>query len=257
MDRDLMARKLKDGLFISAMMGVTNGMRLAQLAMHADMLQIGMFARDDVDHAARDIRFVLPGEDALYVNLLRPQVQAARGVMPDVIVGWNTAPGDYESAERFACIAADSGADLYEMNFSGGYGKLVKRQLIRAMAMTHNWSSLVQWIKGLVALQRIPIVAKFYAEMEHVDFPKLAEMLSGIGLFGIHLNVRGVDERRPNVEIVRTVRPRFDGVLLASGRVTTREHLQELLAAGADCVGVARGIAEDPLLIRKLAIIRR
>lgn len=248
------ALRLKHGLFISAMMGVINGRAAARIGANACMVQLGAILKEDLEHLTHDPRFVLPGEEREYAALLRNEIRPVREALGDVPVCWNTAAGDVESAVRFANAAAAGGADLYELNFNGGYGKLIKKAIIRAMALPRNRETLIACVRELVQRSPVPVIAKFYAGMRGVDYGELAEQLSGFGLFGLHLNVRSATEWAPNLEVVGQVRPRFEGVLLCSGRVRTRDHVDGLFEAGADCVGIAQALVQDAFLISKLAL---
>jgi len=252
MDRDEIESKLRRGIFVSAMLGVLDGKTAALVGRHACMIQLPAIIKEDLEHITHDPRFCLPGEEEEYVELLRGEIAPIREALGAVPVAWNTATGDVDSAIRFANAAERAGADLYELNFNGGYGKLIKRTIIRAMVLPQNRDTLLEWVRELVERARIPIVAKFFAGMHGVDFGEVAEQLSGFDLFGLHLNVRSLTEMAPDVEVVRRVRPRFDGVLMCSGRVTRYEHAAALFEAGADCVGVARGLVEDGHLVSKL-----
>ena len=254
MERSELIKKLRGGLFVSAMMGIIDGKTAARIGTHAAMIQLGAIIKEELDHITHDPRFCLPGEEDEYTQLLRAELAPIREALGAVPVAWNTAAGDVESAVRFANAAESAGADLYELNFNGGYGKLIKRSIIRAMVLRQNRGTLLDWIQQVVDRSSIPVVAKFYTGMHGVDFAEAAEQLSGIGLFGIHLNVRSLTEMAPNVEVVLNVRPRFDGMLFCSGRVATSEHVNALFAAGADCVGVAKGLVDDAYLISKLAL---
>ena len=254
MNRDELAQHLRGGLFTSAMMGILNGRTLARLGNHASMVQLGALFTEDTTHLSKDPRFVYTREEEKYAQLLRQEIEPIRESLGAVPVSWNTAPGDAISAIRFAAAADMAGADMYELNFNGGYGKIIKRNTIRAMAMAQNHETLLGWIREVIQRSDLPICVKFFTGMHGVDFTALAEMLSGIGLFALHLNVRSLKELRPNYDVVAEVRPCFDGLLLCSGRVTTAEHAKRLFKAGADCVGVAKGLVDDAFLISKLSV---
>ena len=258
MDRDSIQIKLKRRLFISAMMGVTNGVVCAQYGTDADMVQLGAIIKEkDVIHLKRDPRFVVPGEEEEYVGLLRTEVQTVRAALSDVVIAWNTAAGDEDSACRYARIAAEAGCDLYELNANGGYGKLIKKHIIRALILPHNRKALVDWLRLLVLASPIPVVFKFYTGMHAVDYVQLVEDIAPTGIFAVHLNVRHPTEFRPNFELVSDLRPYFDGVIFCSGRVSKREDVDLLFAAGADCVGVGRALIQDPEMITKLSRLRK
>jgi tRNA-dihydrouridine synthase len=222
------------------------------------MVQLGAIIQEkDVDKLTHDPRFVVAGEEAALAELLREEVRTVREALRDVVICWNTAAGDEDSAGRFAAIAAEAGADLYELNANGGYGKLIKRHIIRALILPHNRPSLLEWLERLTEVSPIPVVLKFYGGMHGLDYVQLVKDVSNCGLFAIHVNVRHPTEFRPNVELVRELRPHFPGLMFCSGRVTTVSDVWDLYAAGADSVGAASGLVREPNLISKLALSRK
>jgi 2,4-dienoyl-CoA reductase-like NADH-dependent reductase (Old Yellow Enzyme family) len=89
--------------------------------------------------------------------------------------------------------------------------------------------------------------------MDGVDFTEVLEEIAPIKrLFGIHFNVRAEQEEAPDMAFVRRVRPYVKGLLLCSGHVTERAHVDALLTAGAVCVGIAKGVLDEPGIIARL-----
>ncbi len=257
MDREQLNRRLQGGLFLSSMMGETDGAFVARHGQGASMVQIGALVADAVDRS-HEQRYLLPEAQADMVPILQKEVECARAVLGDVPIALNAAVGDLESGIRMASAFHEAGGDIFELNVHGGYGKLLKRGLLRAMALPENRPTLVEWLEELCRLD-IPVVVKFRAGADDVDF---AEVLRELGpvqqLFGVHFNVRAEGAARPDIQFVRTMRPNVKGQLWCSGHVQTRTHAVALLSAGTDCVGIAQGVLDQPDIIARLrAEVRR
>jgi len=244
--------RLKGGLFISSMMGCTTGAFVAERGRGAGMVQIGALVADATDRS-HDARYLLPIEEDDMVPVLAREVEVARAGLGETPIALNAAPGDLTSARRMARAFRRAGGDLFELNCHGGYGPLLERGLLRAMALPENRPVLLAWLGELCRLE-VPVVVKFHARTEGVDFAEVLDELAGISdLFGIHFNVRLPHRAEPDTAFVRRMRPAVPGMLWCSGHVTTRAHVDALFEAGADCVGIAQGVLDDPGLITRLA----
>ena len=137
MDREQLNRRLQGGLFLSSMMGQTDGTFVARHGQGASMVQIGALVADAVDRS-HEQRYLLPEAQADMVPILQKEVESARAVQGDVPIALNAAVGDLESGIRMASAFDEAGGDIFELNVHGGYGKLLKRGLLRAMALPEN-----------------------------------------------------------------------------------------------------------------------
>jgi len=249
MKRTELAEHLRGGLFISSMMGRTDGVFVAEHGDGAAMVQIGALVAD-LEDRSHDERFLLPEQQEDMVPVLKREVDAARAALGATPIGLNAAPGDLESAVRMAGAFREAGGDIFELNVHGSYGKLLRRGLLKDMVLPQNRSAMIEWLEGLCALD-IAVVAKFLSSMTEVDFVEVLEAVGEIeGLFGVHFNVRCGDG--PNLAFVERVAPHVNGVLFCSGHVRTRADVDALLAAGADCVGLAQGVLDEPGIIARL-----
>jgi hypothetical protein len=194
----------------------------------------------------------LPLDENEMVSVLEMHVKAVHSAIPDMLIGLNGAPGDLDSALRMARAFYRAGGDIFELNCHGGYAPLLERGLLRGMMMPDQRIRLHEWLQELCMLQ-IPIVVKFNGTVTGIDVIELLDSIRDIrDLFGVHFNVRDSEETKPNTGLVRLLRPKVDGVLFCSGFVTGKEHVRALEAAGADCIGVAQGIRDNPTIIRSL-----
>jgi len=247
-----LANRIQGGLFLSSMMGWTTGDFVAQRGRGAAMVQIGALIADAEDRS-HDSRFLLPLEENDMVPVLAAAVQAAREGVGDTPIALNGAVGDVESGCRMARAFREAGGDLFELNCHGGYGKLLERGLLRAMALPTNRPTLIEWLEALCELD-IPIVVKFHGHMEGVNLAEVLRDMAHIErLFGVHFNVRSVEGKQPDVDLVRRLRPLARGVLFCSGHVRSREQADALFRAGADCVGLAQAVLDDPQILERLA----
>jgi len=246
-----LAGRLKDGVFISSMMGVTNGEYVAKHGEGACMVQVGALVADAIDRT-HDPDYLLPLEQEDMVPILAKEVAPVRQALGDMPVALNAAPGDLESAIRMANAFHEAGGDIFELNCHGGYGKLLERGLLRAMVRPEYRPTMIEWLEELCRLT-IPIVVKFNISTEGVDFVEALEQIRHIDdLFGVHFNVRSKAEKEPDLAFIRQVRPHVAGVLHCSGYVTDRARLDAVIEAGADCIGISQGLLDDETIIRKI-----
>jgi tRNA-dihydrouridine synthase len=251
MRREELQERLDGGLFISSMMGVTDGRWVADRAAHTRMVQIGALLADAQDRS-HDPSCLLPVEESDMVPMLERQLQPVRERWAELPVCLNGAPGDLESALRMARAFAKAGGDLYELNCHGGYAKLLERGLLRNMVLPENRATMRAWLLELCRLP-IPVVVKFDGTMEGFDFLPVLETVSDItGLFGVHFNIRDSAGKQPNQSLVRQVRPHVGGMLWCSGYVRSADQVAELRAAGVDCIGIAQGLRDDPAIFNRL-----
>jgi tRNA-dihydrouridine synthase len=248
----MLESRLRGGLFISAMMDITDGTWVAERAKGAGMVQIGALIADleDRDH---EKRFLLPEAEKEMVPILEAHVRSVRERWGDLPICLNAAPGDLESSLRMARAFETAGGDLIELNCHGGYDKLLRRGLLRAMALPENRSVMHQWLVELCKLS-IPVAVKFNGTQTGIDFPEVLDGMADVdGLFGVHFNIRNQSDGEPNIPLVKTIRPHIGGLLFCSGYVKTRAQVAELFASGADCIGISQGLLDDPKILEDLS----
>ena len=251
MTRDELTSRLKGGLFLSSMMKITDGAFAAERGGGASMVQIGALLADRTDRT-HDPACLLPDDEEAMVSQLMVEITAVRSVLGDTPVALNAAPGDLPSALMMARAFSEAGGDIFELNCHGSYGKLLERGLLRAMALPENRQSMIEWLRELCNLP-IPVVVKYNASTEGVDFSDVLNELTLIPrLFGVHFNVRSGDQK-PDEDFVRKIRPGVMGLLLCSGHVRSYKDFQTLLSAGADCIGLAQSVLDQPDILSRLS----
>ncbi len=252
MDRDQLRERISGGLFLSSMMGRTDGAYAAEHGLGADLVQLGAYLADSEDRSHPE-ESLLPESVHEMAHELRREVRIVREQLGHTPIAVNAACGDLDSAVKMAKAFEEAGGDIFELNVHGGYEKMLSRGLLRAMALPRNRQTLLEWTSRLCELD-IPVMVKLWTVMPEVDYRELLEQLSRIaGLFGVHLNVRDDATRAPNLELVRELRPCAPGLLLCSGYVRTSEHVDALRAAGADAVGISQGVIDEPGIITRLS----
>ncbi len=233
------------------MMGITDGLWVSTRAAGMCMVQIGALVADSENRSHPD-RDLLPLSEGEMIPVLKGHIDKIRGTWNALPIGLNAVSGDIESALRMARSFAAAGGDIFELNCHGGSAKFLERGLLRAMMDPDHRSKLHDWLEALCELP-IPVVVKFNGTVEGIDFTELLDSISLIRkLFGVHFNVRDTGSKGPNIDLVRQIRPLVAGVLFCSGYVSTADHVSEMLAAGADCVGVAEGLRTDAGIIEAL-----
>jgi len=255
MNESQLRQALAGGLFISAMFGRTDGAFVAQNGTGASMVQIGALIADAEDRS-HPADILLPESEDAIVPILAREVDAVREGLVDIPIALNAAVGDLGSGLKTARAFGRAGGDLFELNVHGGYPKLLRRGLLRALALPENQPRLLEWVRGFLQLD-VPLIVKFWAGLEGVDFSRLLDDLAALGsIFAIHFNVRNEERREPALDFVHKVRPHVDGLLLCSGYVTRRAQVDALFDAGADCIGISQGVLDEPGIIARLTAER-
>lgn len=89
------------------------------------------------------------------------------------------------------------------------------------------------------------VSVKVRAEVSGVDLPTLADRLESAGADCLHVDAMDSES------VIRDVRERFDGVLVANNGVRDRETAFEYLDYGADAVSVGRP-SDNPRVLRRV-----
>jgi tRNA-dihydrouridine synthase len=254
----MLKQQLEGGLFLSSMMGVTDGpfcARTLQGKHGTAMVQTGAYLAEPTatpeDKGADERCFLPPDREdcaAFLAADIRPIQEAA-----DVAICMNLATPRLEWGLEAAECFAQAGGDAVELNVHGGYARYLEQCKLRAMVRPEHQDELLRWVAAFVQLD-VPLVVKFYGQSERAHLVSALRRMANLPVLGVHINVRDDETKRPNVELVRDLRSLIPGLLLASGYVRSPEDTQALFDAGADMVGAAAPVRKDPAYIRTLSI---
>ena len=232
-------------LFLSSMMGVTDGRFCARAGKGAELVQLGAYLAEPGAYGKES--GVLPPDRVSCIRFLREEVAEARGAGEGVRVSLNLAAAREEDARSAAECFFEAGGDAVELNAHGGYGRYLKMGLLRAMALPENRRMLFEWCESLRGAGALWV--KFRAGTVE-DFDAVLAQLRELGVEAVHFNVRGEDL---GAGFVREARSSWGGRLFASGGVRTAADARAFFEAGADLAGVAEPARRDPSFIARLA----
>ena len=247
-------RMLENGFFLSSMMGITDGAFCSQRSKDCVMVQLGAYLAEPTASAEEqgpDTRSFLPPDPEACTNFLADECRRARS-LSDAVTCMNLATPrlewGLEAAEHFRQV----GGDLVELNVHGGYRRYLEQGKLRAMVLPEHQSELFRWVEALTALE-IPLIVKFHGQSDRQHLLPVLEKMANLPLFGVHINVRDDRTKRPDVDLVRTIKSKYPDFLLVSGYVRSAADAQALLRAGAHMVGIAAPAIEDAGYIHRVA----
>lgn len=247
-------RILENGFFLSSMMGITDGAFCSQRSKGCVMVQLGAYLAEPTASAEEqgpDTRSFLPPDPEACANFLADECRRARS-LSDVVTCMNLATPRLEWGLEAAEHFRQAGGDLVELNVHGGYRRYLEQGKLRAMVLPEHQSELFRWVEALTALE-IPLIVKFHGQSDRQHLLPVLEKMANLPLFGVHINVRDDRTKRPNVDLVRTIKSKYPDFLLVSGYVRSAADAQALLRAGAHMVGIAAPAIEDADYIHRVA----
>ena len=246
--------ELRNGLFLSSMMGITDGAFCAQRSAGCAMVQLGAYlAEPSADRAAMgaDARSYLPADPAACTAFLAEECRRAKGSAP-VRTCLNLASPRLEWALQAAESFLQAGGDLIELNAHGGYARYLALGKLRAMVLPENQPELFRWVQAFRE-RGMPLIVKVngQSDLQHL-LPVLAR-LAELDVFAVHVNVRAAKTKKPDLTLVRRVKAAYPHFLLASGYVRSAADVRDLQAAGAAMAGVAEPTIQDAAYILRIA----
>jgi tRNA-dihydrouridine synthase len=250
---DLRAR-LRNGFFLSSMMGVTDGAFCARRSAGCALLQLGAYLAEPTataEERGRDASSFLPADPDAWTAFLARECEAARQGN-DAALCLNLASPRLEWALQAGAAFAQAGGNLLELNVHGGYGRYLRQGKLRAMVQLAHRPELYRWVEALAGLD-IPLIVKFHGQSDRGDLLPVLDRMAELAPFGVHLNVRAAGAQEPDLDLTRTARARFPGLLLVSGYVRSAADAAALFDAGADMVGIAAPAIDDAGYIGQIA----
>jgi tRNA-dihydrouridine synthase len=249
-----LGRRLRNGFFLSSMMGVTDGVFCAQRSGGCAMVQLGAYLAEPEATAAdigQDAASYLPADAEACEAFLTQACTDARGGS-DVVTCMNLATLALAHGIDAANAFQDAGGDLVELNAHGGVQRYLDRGKLRAAVLPEHQAELFRWVQALAALE-IPLIVKVNGESPREAVLQMLTEMSHTAAFGVHVNVRDAATHRPDVGLVAQARERYPGFLLVSGYFRSAEDARAVFEAGADMVGIAAPAIKDAGYIQRIA----
>ncbi len=246
--------RLRNGFFLSSMMGVTDGAFCAKRSEGCAMVQLGAYLAEPTASAEEigpHASSFLPADPDTWTVFLTQEVQEARRGT-GVAVGMNLATPRLEWALEAGRCFAQAGGDVLELNVHGGYGRYLRQGKLRAMVQPEHQPVLYRWTEALTGLE-VPLIVKFHGQSDRADLIAVLDKMAELAPFGVHLNVRIQGGQQPDLALTRTAREHYPGFLLVSGYVRSPADAAALFDAGADMVGIAAPAMDDADYIHRIA----
>jgi tRNA-dihydrouridine synthase len=171
----------------------------------------------------------------------------------DVVICMNLASLKLAPGLEAARCFAQAGGDAVELNAHGGISRYLSQGKLRAMVQPEHHDELLRWVAAFVQLD-VPLIVKFHGQSERAHLVSALRRMANLPVLGVHVNVRGAEAQRPDLELARALRPLIPGLFLTSGYVRSPEDAQALFDAGADMVGVAAPLRQDPAFLGRIAV---
>ena len=251
---DLVA-KLRNGLFLSSMMGITDGAYCAQRSKGCAMVQLGAYLAEptaSTEERGGYVRSFLPADAQSCTAFLARECEKAAACSA-VLTCLNLATPRLEWGLEAAQCFAQAGGDILELNAHGGYQRYLQQGKLRAMVLPENQGELFRWIEAFAELD-IPLVVKFNAQSDRPYVLQVLDEMADLSVFGVHINVRSNATQRPDLGLVPDIRKRYPGFFLVSGYVRSGADARALFEAGADMVGIADPTRSDAEYIYRIAV---
>jgi tRNA-dihydrouridine synthase len=250
-------QQLQGGLFVSSMMGVTDGAFCARTLKGRHgvaMVQTGAYLAEPTatpEDKGALARSYLPPDGEACAAFLAADNRDIQDVA-DVVICMNLAALKLELGLEAARCFGQAGGDAVELNAHGGISRYLAQGKLRAMVRPEHQDELLRWVAAFVQLD-VPLIVKFHGQSERAHLVSALRRMANLPLLGVHVNVRDAESQRPDLELMRDLRPLIPGLLMASGYVRSSEDAQALFDAGADLVGVAAPLRKDPAYLSQIA----
>jgi tRNA-dihydrouridine synthase len=244
--------KLKGKLFLSSMMHYTDGRFCSERGLGSAMVQIGAYLAEPPAYGVLEHGWVLPPNREKCVEFLRREIEIIRDRLKGVRVCLNLATPRLEWGLEAAECFKDAGGDLLELNFHGGYKRYLEIGRLRAMVFPENRSELYRWLERFSSMD-FPVIAKFrLGVISDSDYMPILDFIESLKMFGVHFNIRDEKSGKPCFEFIRHIR-KYGFFILASGYVRSLKDAEMLFESGADMVGLAEPVINNPNFIAEIA----
>lgn len=216
------------------------------------MVQLGAYLAEPPVYGVAGYRCILPADRRECIRFLTEQVETVRRKL-DTVVCLNLATLRLEWGLEASECFREAGGDVVELNCHGGLKRYLEQGKLRAMVLPEHRRELFKWLNEFSKL-KIPVIVKFRLGAIP-DYTPILDRVVDMNLLGVHFNIRDERTKRPDFEFVKRVKARYGEklFLLVSGYVRSPEGAKQLFEAGADMVGVAEPVMENPDYIAELA----
>jgi len=240
--------KLKNRLFLSSMMGVTDGAFCLERSEGCVMVQLGAYLAEPTEYGTES--YFLPPTAEQCIEFLSEENRKAK-TSRNVLTCLNLATPKLEWGLQAADCFSRASGDFVELNVHGAYEPYLSIGKVRAMVLPENRKELFRWVEAFTKL-KIPLIVKFREGIVD-DYPRVLEKLMDTDIFAVHFNVRDERTKRPDFDFVQNIKKHCPLFLLASGYVRSAEDIRMLFECGADTVGIAEPTIENPNYIQEIA----
>lgn len=240
---------LRKKLFLSSMMGITDGYFCSERSEGCAMVQIGAYLAEPPAYPETDS--VLPRGQKECIDFLAEECRRARENSTVQICLDLATPRLEWGLDATECFYK-AGGDIVELNVHGGYQPYLRLGKLKAMVLPENRPELFRWLEAFSKME-IPIIVKF-REGVVADYGPILDNIAKLNLFGVHFNIRNEETKGPDLEFVTNIKKkRCSLFLLVSGYIRSSEMTKKLFEAGADMVGFAEPTIKDSKFISRIA----
>jgi TIM-barrel protein len=129
---------------------------------------------------------------------------------------------------KAAEIVQNSGAEVFELNAHCRQPEIT--QVGAGEALLFNPEKLIEWIKSLKKILKIPLIVKWRANV--VDDVPLAKMLESLGVDAFHIDAMKSGYPLADLETIRRVSMKSKTFLIGNNSVTSVDKALKMLKTG-------------------------
>lgn len=249
------APKLYGQLFLSSMMGITDGKWCAEHCKSAGLVQLGAFVLDAP--AYKSGRYYPPSDEKQFTAHLKKEFDIFKQIYTQKyatqkypLLSANIFLCEEKSVVSSAKAFISTGGDIYELNVHGGIGNDRERGTGRYMFYPEHAEKLHRWVQ-LLTQTGVTLVVKARAGVIP-DYGTHLARFEEAGVFGFHINVRNEKYCVQNLKCLEKIRKQTKLFLMASGYVSDVQSAKRLFDAGADAVGIAESARKNPEIFNSI-----
>ncbi len=237
--------RFKNPVALAPMAGIANSAFANQYAGDAGLVVLGAFNLDDgsmkvaSELAARGRKEFISDEPMEFIK------KEIRAVTSGSAVAVNVRSTTLEPLIEAAKLVKEEGAIL-ELNAHCRQPEMLDAGI--GEALLQDLPRLSEWIR---AIKETGVVLSVKVRANIVDDVQLARLIDKAGADIIHVDAM-LEGFGTDLDAIMTYRDSTRKFLIGNNSVTDFAAAKDMFSWGADMVSVARGVLEDPELIRKL-----